>query len=130
MISVPVVRLAGPVIFLILFGTFPHSAGGDSRIKTGNTVPWERQYKIKPSEKARLTPPEGVPKRTADVLGPDNPFDLFRVTLFVLPRGKKPLERLAYATELPFRKPFVETSPLPHVPVLHCRKSPLRQEPD
>jgi len=39
--------------------------------KTRVQVPWERQYKIKPSEKTRLTPPEGVPKRTADVLGPD-----------------------------------------------------------
>jgi len=63
MISVPVVSLAGQVIFLVLLGTFPHSAGGSSPIKLGNAVPWERQYKIKPNEKNRLTP--------ADVLGPD-----------------------------------------------------------
>jgi hypothetical protein len=57
------VRLAGTVIFLVLLGMFCHLANGNSPIKVGSAVPWERQYKIKPNEKARLT--------RADVLGPD-----------------------------------------------------------
>jgi len=56
-------RLAGQVIFLILVGTFGHSACGNSATEARSVTPWERQYKIKPSEKARLT--------AADVLGPD-----------------------------------------------------------
>ena len=59
-ISVLVVPL---VIFLILFGIFSRTAVGSSSNKINRAIPWERQYKIKPNEKARLT--------AADVLGPD-----------------------------------------------------------
>ena len=62
-VSVPLVRLAGPVFLMVLLGTFGQSACGDSSVKEMSLTPWERQYKIKPSEKNRLTP--------ADVLGPD-----------------------------------------------------------
>jgi len=55
------VKLA--VVFLILFGIFSQSAIGSSSNKTRPAIPWERQYKIKPNEKARLT--------AADVIGPD-----------------------------------------------------------
>ncbi|MBL7146363.1 MAG: hypothetical protein ISS76_19145, partial [Phycisphaerae bacterium] len=51
------------VVFLILFGFLSQSATGSSSNKTRPAIPWERQYKIKPSEKARLT--------AADVIGPD-----------------------------------------------------------
>jgi hypothetical protein len=51
------------VVFLILFGIFSRSADGSSSNKTTSAIPWERQYKIKPNEKARLT--------AADVIGPD-----------------------------------------------------------
>ncbi len=49
--------------FLILFGIFSQSVTGSSSNKTRPAIPWERQYKIKPNEKARLT--------AADVIGPD-----------------------------------------------------------
>ena len=62
-VSVPLVRLAGPVFFMVLLGTFGQSACGNSSVKERSLTPWERQYKIKPNEKNRLTP--------ADVLGPD-----------------------------------------------------------
>jgi hypothetical protein len=52
-----------PAIFLILFGIFSQSADGNSSKRTESAIPWERQYKIKPNEKARLT--------AADVIGPD-----------------------------------------------------------
>ena len=52
-----------PVIFLILFGILSRSASGSSSNRTASAIPWERQYKIKPNEKARLT--------AADVIGPD-----------------------------------------------------------
>jgi len=55
--------LAGHIISLVFVGTFAHSACGNSPIKKRRVTPWERQYKIKPNEKNRLTP--------ADVLGPD-----------------------------------------------------------
>ena len=48
---------------MVLLGTFGQSACGNSSVKEMSLTPWERQYKIKPSEKNRLTP--------ADVLGPD-----------------------------------------------------------
>ncbi|MFB0553543.1 MAG: glycosyl hydrolase family 28-related protein [Phycisphaerae bacterium] len=63
MVSAPLVHLAGPVFFIVLLGTFGQSACGNSSVKERSLIPWERQYKIKPSEKNRLTP--------ADVLGPD-----------------------------------------------------------
>ncbi|MHC4596979.1 MAG: glycosyl hydrolase family 28-related protein, partial [Planctomycetota bacterium] len=56
-------HLAGPVIFLILAGTPDYSACGNSATEARSVTPWKRQYKIKPSEKARMT--------VADVLGPD-----------------------------------------------------------
>ncbi len=62
-VSVPLVHLAGLVFFMVLLGTFGQSACGYSLIKESRVTPWERQYKIKPNEKNRLTP--------ADVLGPD-----------------------------------------------------------
>jgi len=49
--------LACCLVFLTLPGTPGRSSG------TGSAAPWERQYKIKPAEKVRLTP--------ADVVGPD-----------------------------------------------------------
>ena len=56
--------LAKPaIIFLVLLGIFSRSADGSSSNKTRPEIPWERQYKIKPNEKARLT--------AADVIGPD-----------------------------------------------------------
>jgi len=60
MILVP---LAGPAVFLVFLGMFSHSAGGNSPVNLNKATPWERQYKIKPREKARLT--------AADVIGPD-----------------------------------------------------------
>ncbi len=48
---------------MVLLGTFGQSACGNSSVKERSLTPWERQYKIKPNEKNRLTP--------ADVLGPD-----------------------------------------------------------
>jgi len=45
------------LVFLALPGTPGRSSGAAS------VAPWERQYKIKPPEKARLTP--------ADIVGPD-----------------------------------------------------------
>ena len=51
------------VIFLILSGIFSQSATGSSSNQIRPAIPWERQYKIKPNEKARLT--------AADVIGPD-----------------------------------------------------------
>jgi hypothetical protein len=48
---------------MVLLGTFGQSACGYSSVKESRVTPWERQYKIKPNEKNRLTP--------ADVLGPD-----------------------------------------------------------
>ena len=59
----PLVRSAGPVVSLVLLGIFGASAGGNPPTKISGSTPWEAQYKIKPSEKARLT--------AADVLGPD-----------------------------------------------------------
>ncbi|MHC4534564.1 MAG: hypothetical protein ACYS6K_11485, partial [Planctomycetota bacterium] len=61
----PVISLlvVPPVIFLILFGFFSQSATGSSSNRTASAIPWERQYKIKPNDKARLT--------AADVIGPD-----------------------------------------------------------
>jgi hypothetical protein len=55
------VKLA--VVFLILLGISSQSATGSSSNKTRPAIPWERQYKIKPNEKTRLT--------AADVIGPD-----------------------------------------------------------
>jgi hypothetical protein len=60
--AIPVV-VVPPVIFLFFFGIFSQSAIGSSSNKTRPMIPWERQYKIKPNEKARLT--------AADVIGPD-----------------------------------------------------------
>jgi hypothetical protein len=57
------VLVAPPVVFLILLGIFSQSATGSLPNKTRPAIPWERQYKIKPNEKARLT--------AADVIGPD-----------------------------------------------------------
>jgi len=62
-VSALLVHLAGPVFFMVLLGTFGRSACGNSPVKERMVTPWERQYKIKPNEKSRLTP--------ADVLGPD-----------------------------------------------------------
>jgi hypothetical protein len=47
----------------VFLGIFNSSAGGNSPEKDQNAAPWERRYKIKPDEKARLT--------AADVVGPD-----------------------------------------------------------
>ncbi|HUV65623.1 MAG TPA: right-handed parallel beta-helix repeat-containing protein, partial [Sedimentisphaerales bacterium] len=52
-------RFCHHIIFSILFATLSVSAGADR----AGTVPWERQYKIKPDQTDRMTP--------ADVLGPD-----------------------------------------------------------
>ena len=57
------VILMPAAVFLILFGFFSRTAYGGSSKKVGSVIPWERQYKIKPHEKARLT--------AADVIGPD-----------------------------------------------------------
>jgi len=57
------IRLAEHVIFLVLVGTFAYTAWGNYPTEGRSATPWERQYKVKPSEKARLT--------AADVLGPD-----------------------------------------------------------
>ncbi|NQT01252.1 MAG: hypothetical protein HQ580_04455 [Planctomycetes bacterium] len=57
------VLVVPPAIFLILLGIFSRSADGSSSNRTASVIPWERQYKIKPNEKARLT--------AADVIGPD-----------------------------------------------------------
>lgn len=62
-VSVPLLHLAGPVLFLVLLGTFGQSACGNSSAKERRVTPWERQYKIKPNEKNRMT--------AADILGPD-----------------------------------------------------------
>ncbi|MGD8499912.1 MAG: right-handed parallel beta-helix repeat-containing protein [Phycisphaerales bacterium] len=48
---------------LIPLGGLSLSAGADFAGRPTNTVPWQRQYKIKPNETDRMTP--------ADVLGPD-----------------------------------------------------------
>jgi hypothetical protein len=63
MTPMSLVPLAGPLILLVLLGASAHPAGGNSPTEDRPTAPWKRQYKIKPGEKARLTP--------ADVLGPD-----------------------------------------------------------
>jgi hypothetical protein len=57
------VPLLGLPFFLIFIGMFYNPPARSAPIKVGDVVPWERQYKIKPDEKARMTP--------ADVLGPD-----------------------------------------------------------
>jgi hypothetical protein len=57
------VYLTGPIFLLVFLGVFSRSADGNSSDKLQNVVPWERQYKIKPDEKTRLT--------AADVVGPD-----------------------------------------------------------
>jgi hypothetical protein len=57
------VLIAPAAIVMILFGMFSQSAGGSSSNKTESAIPWERQYKIKPNQKTRLT--------DADVIGPD-----------------------------------------------------------
>ncbi len=57
------VLVVPPAIFLILLGILSRSADGNSSKRTESAIPWERQYKIKPNEKARLT--------AADVIGPD-----------------------------------------------------------
>ncbi len=62
-VSVPLAHMAGLIFLIALLGTFGQSACGNSSVKERGVTPWERQYKIKPSEKNRLTP--------ADVLGPD-----------------------------------------------------------
>jgi hypothetical protein len=62
-IIAPLVRLTGPIFLLVFLGVFNRSAGGNSQDKLQDVVPWERQYKIKPDEKTRLT--------AADVVGPD-----------------------------------------------------------
>ena len=51
------------IAVLILFGIFSRSADGSSSNNIDHVIPWERQYKIKPNQKARLT--------AADVIGPD-----------------------------------------------------------
>ena len=48
-----------PIVILLLLGMLNLSNAADQT----STVPWERQYKIKPDEKDRMT--------SADVLGPD-----------------------------------------------------------
>ena len=62
-ISAAWVRSVGPAIFLVLLAAFDCSARPNSPTEAGNSVPWQRQYKIKPNEASRLT--------AADVLGPD-----------------------------------------------------------
>jgi hypothetical protein len=62
-ISLKLVHLADLAVLLVVLGVFSHSAGGNSQDKIQNAVPWQRQYKIRPDEKARLT--------AADVVGPD-----------------------------------------------------------
>jgi len=62
-VSAQLVYLAGSIILVLLLGTFGRSAGGNSQVEVPNAAPWERQYKIKPDEKAWLT--------AADVVGPD-----------------------------------------------------------
>ena len=57
------VFLVPVIIFLVLFGILSDSIEGRSSEKTDSVIPWERQYKIKPHEKSRLT--------AADVVGPD-----------------------------------------------------------
>jgi hypothetical protein len=51
------------VILLLLSVRFARAADEKSTARAANAPPWERQYKIKPDEKARLT--------AADVVGPD-----------------------------------------------------------
>ena len=59
----PFDRLAGPLVLALFLGTFVHTATANSASQANAAVPWQRQYKIKPNETARLTP--------ADVVGPD-----------------------------------------------------------
>jgi len=54
-LTTPLDRLCDSLIFLLLLGIFGQMAAAN--------VPWQRQYKIKPNQTARLTP--------ADVVGPD-----------------------------------------------------------
>lgn len=62
--SHPQAALGAATLGLLVFlGVFNSLAGGNSQEKVQNVVPWERQYKIKPDQKARLT--------AADVVGPD-----------------------------------------------------------
>jgi hypothetical protein len=62
-ISIPLVHVTYPVILLVFLGVLSRSAGGNSQVEVPNAAPWDRQYKIKPDQKARLT--------AADVVGPD-----------------------------------------------------------
>jgi len=56
-------HLTGSIILLVLSVTFARAADGKSAAEAANAPPWERQYKIKPGQKDRLT--------AADVVGPD-----------------------------------------------------------
>jgi hypothetical protein len=63
MISALFVCSTCSVILLLLSATFAHAADKKSKVRASNAVPWQRQYKIRPDEKTRLT--------AADVVGPD-----------------------------------------------------------
>ena len=49
--------------FILILATFAQTPPAGSAAQADSAVPWQRQYKIKPPEAARLTP--------ADVVGPD-----------------------------------------------------------
>jgi len=59
----PLAYLTGSIFLVVFFGVLSSPADGESRNKYQNAVPWQRQYKIRPKEKAKLT--------AADVVGPD-----------------------------------------------------------
>jgi len=60
-IKIPLLHLTSSVILLSVMLNL--SANGNSTTGAANAPPWERQYKIKPEEKTKLT--------AADVVGPD-----------------------------------------------------------